>query len=175
VALLNDCKYGYDARESVLRLSLLRSPVRPDAESDQGAHQFTYSLLPHAGSWRQAQVDRRGYELNIPALAVEIAQGEKNPQPGLPATRSLVEVDSRSLIVETLKQAENGEGLILRTFDSHGCHAAAPFTFALDLDGVTETDLLEERPQAVALTRRRGFTARYTPYEIKTYRLDFAR
>lgn len=50
-ALLNDCKYGYDARENVLRLSLLRSPVRPDGQSDIGRHEFTYSLLPHGGDF----------------------------------------------------------------------------------------------------------------------------
>ncbi len=175
VALLNDCKYGYDARENLLRLSLLRSPVRPDGESDQGLHQFTYSLLPHAGGWRQAQVDRRAYELNIPALAAEIAQGEAHPQPGIPARQALLEADSRSLIVETLKQAETEEGLVLRTFDSHGCHARVPLIFALDLDGAAETDLLEEKPQAVELANRHSFVARYTPYEIKTHRLDFRR
>jgi alpha-mannosidase len=174
-ALLNDCKYGYDARENVLRLSLLRSPVRPDKESDQGAHEFTYSLLPHAGGWRQAHVDRRAYELNIPALAAKIVKDEANPQSSIPATQALLETDSRSLLVETLKQAETGEALVLRTFDSHGCHAKTPFSFAKNLSGVAETDLLEENPQAVGLTGRRSFVARYMPYEIKTHRLEFSR
>ena len=36
VALLNDCKYGYDVRGNVLRLSLLRAPTWPDPECDRG-------------------------------------------------------------------------------------------------------------------------------------------
>jgi alpha-mannosidase len=175
VALLNDCKYGYDARENVLRLSLLRSPVRPDEESDQGLHEFTYSLLPHAGGWRQAQVDRRAYELNIPALATEIKKGQKHPGPSIPATQALLDVDSNSLIVETLKQAEVGEEVVLRTFDSHGCHTKTPLSFAMNLNGVAETDLLESNPQAMELSGCHSFVARYTPYEIKTHRLDFTR
>jgi alpha-mannosidase len=175
VALMNDCKYGYDARENVLRLSLLRSPIRPDGNSDQGMHKFTYSLLPHAGNWRQAQVDRRAYELNVPALAAGIFRTEANPQPGLPATQALLKTDSRTLIVEALKQAETGDALILRTFDSHGCHAKTHLSFAKKLNAVAETDLLEEQPQAVALTGDCSFIAPYTPYEIKTYRLDFSR
>ena len=111
VALLNDCKYGYDARENVLRLSLIRSPIRPDATSDIGQHEFIYSLLPHAGSWREAQVARRAYELNIPTLAVPIEPATNEPSANLPATRSLLTIESRSLIVETLKQAEIGDGL----------------------------------------------------------------
>lgn len=173
VALLNDCKYGYDARENVLRLSLLRSPVRPDGESDQGEHELTYSLLPHAGTWRQAQIDRRAYEMNIPALAAEFEKYGETPQIQIPATQAFLETASHSLIVETLKQTETGGGLVLRTFDSHGCHARNHISFALNLKHAAETDLLEENPQAVELNGRHGFKARYTPYEIKTHHLDF--
>ena len=39
-ALLNDCKYGYDVRGSVIRLSLLRGPTWPDPEADTGDAPF---------------------------------------------------------------------------------------------------------------------------------------
>jgi alpha-mannosidase len=172
-ALLNDGRYGYDARENTLRLSLLRSPVRPDWGCDQGEHQLTYSLLPHAGNWRQAHVDRRGYELNAPALAVAIPSADERSEAGLPATQANLQADSRSLIVETLKQAETGDALVLRTFDSHGCHARSSLSFAGDLESAAETDLLEEHPQPVELTGARSFVSQYTPYEIKTHRLTF--
>src|SRR5581483_2875445 len=64
LSVLNDCKYGYDAKGNVLRLSLLRSPAWPDPHADEGHHEFTYSLYPHRGTWRQAETVRRGYELN---------------------------------------------------------------------------------------------------------------
>ncbi len=69
-SLLNDSKYGYDARDNVLRLSLLRSPTWPDPETDQGQHEFTYSLYPHGGTWREALTVQQGYELNYPLMAV---------------------------------------------------------------------------------------------------------
>ena len=172
VALLNDCKYGYDAKENVLRLSLLRSPVRPDGGSDIGEHEFTYSLLPHAGNWRQANVDRHAYELNIPALAAAI--GPVGDGGKLPVTNSLLDVDSSSLIVEALKQAEDGDGLILRTFDSHGNHGKALLSVNGQLDSAAETDLMEENPQDVPIAQSHSFIAEYTPYEIKTHRLSFS-
>ncbi|WP_420630158.1 alpha-mannosidase [Candidatus Leptofilum sp.] len=175
VALLNDCKYGYDARENVLRLSLIRSPIRPDATSDLGHHQFTYSLLPHAGGWRQAQADRRAYELNIPALAIPLELQASEQNANLPATCSLLNIESRSLIVEALKQSEDGDELILRTFDSHGSHAKTKLVFNADLDNVAETNLLEESPEAVENIDPHTFIASYTPYEIKTHRLNFFR
>ncbi|HEY4953632.1 MAG TPA: glycoside hydrolase family 38 C-terminal domain-containing protein, partial [Gemmatimonadaceae bacterium] len=63
-ALLNDSKYGYDAKGNVLRLSLLRSPTWPDPHADEGHHEFTYSILPHAGGWKDAGVVRQAYQLN---------------------------------------------------------------------------------------------------------------
>ena len=49
LSLLNDCKYGYDAKGNVLRLSLLRSPEWPDPHADEGQHEFTYSLYAVMG------------------------------------------------------------------------------------------------------------------------------
>src|SRR5207245_9256518 len=67
-SLLNDSKYGHDVHDNVVRLTLLKSGVFPDTHADEGLHRFTYSLLPHAGDWREAQSVRRAYELNVPLV-----------------------------------------------------------------------------------------------------------
>ena len=63
-SLINESKYGYDAKGNVLRISLLRSPTWPDPDADRGHHSFRYSLYAHAGGWKQALSVRRGYEFN---------------------------------------------------------------------------------------------------------------
>ena len=50
VSLLNDCKYGHDVKDNVMRLTLLKSGIEPDPNADHGHHEFIYSLLPHAGT-----------------------------------------------------------------------------------------------------------------------------
>jgi alpha-mannosidase len=52
VSLLNDCKYGHDAKGSTMRLSLLRASHNPDPVPDKGMHEMTYSLYPHTGTWQ---------------------------------------------------------------------------------------------------------------------------
>ncbi len=69
VSLLNDCKYGHDIKGHTMRLTLLKSGVAPDPAADQGAHVFTYALLPHAGDWRDSDTVRHAYLLNMPASA----------------------------------------------------------------------------------------------------------
>jgi alpha-mannosidase len=49
VALLNDCKYGHDVHDSVIRLTLLKSPMAPNKDADKGTHRLKYALFPHEG------------------------------------------------------------------------------------------------------------------------------
>ncbi len=70
VSLLNNSKYGYDIKDNVMRLSLLRSPKWPDPTTDMGTHSIEYSLYPHKGNWKDANTVRKGYEFNHPLIAV---------------------------------------------------------------------------------------------------------
>ena len=169
VALLNDCKYGYDARENRLRLSLLRSPVRPHPTSDLGRHEFTYSLLPHGGGWRQAHVDRRAYEFNIPVLTAALPA--KPTRRTVSATYSLLATDSNSVIVEAIKQAEDTGDLVIRAFDSLGCRGEVSFAVTPALKRVKQSNLIEEEEQAVVRSAAHAFTDVIQPYEIKTYKI----
>ena len=70
VALLNDCKYGYDVKDNLLRISLLRSGKQPDHMQDIGEHVFTYSLLPHGGDFVEGGVVPSAFELNNPGWKI---------------------------------------------------------------------------------------------------------
>jgi len=54
VSLLNDCRYGHDVRDGIIRLDALRSPVTPATNTDSGHQEVTYALCPHAAIGRQA-------------------------------------------------------------------------------------------------------------------------
>ncbi len=82
VSLLNDCKYGHDIQDNVMRLSLLRSPTMPDPEADQGEHRFAYSLLPHAGGWDEAHDRRRPTASTTRCSSLPAASGAPAVRPG---------------------------------------------------------------------------------------------
>ena len=115
-SLLNDCKYGYDAKGNVLRLSLLRSPEWPDPHADEGLHEFTYSMYAHPGTWREAETVRRGYELNYDLLAMETAK-----HPGaMKDEYSFLEVQAENVVMTAIKKAEDDGSLILRFYEWAG-------------------------------------------------------
>jgi alpha-mannosidase len=129
VSLLNDGKYSFDVRGSDLGMTILRSPIyafhfpaqpQPDRSytyMDQGIQHFTYRLLPHAGDWRTGEVPRRAAELNQPPL---VLASTFHPQGTLPPSSSFMSVEPANILLTVLKQAEDGDDLILRAYETAG-------------------------------------------------------
>ncbi len=147
ISLLNDCKYGYDAKPNQLRLTLLRSPNWPDPETDRGFHEFTYALYPHTSTWESAHTVHRGYELNTPLQLilnpVPIAPNPHSPLP-TPDTASFLNLSSQNLILMALKPAEDDpEHLILRCYECHGETTELSLQSDLGMSLGNTVDLLE--------------------------------
>ena len=169
-SLLNDSKYGYDARDNVLRLSLLRSPTWPDPETDQGQHEFTYSLYPHGGTWREAMTVRQGYELNYPLMAVTTGQ---HPGP-LPAEKSFFGTSEDNVVITAIKQAADGDGLIIRFYEWVGKKGDVVLQLPSSATAAWETNLMEVAQSPLALDASGKMLAVPTnPYEIKTVKVRF--
>jgi alpha-mannosidase len=105
VSLLNDCKYGHDIRDNVMRISLLRGTTMPDPQADLGEHRFAYSLLPHAGPWDESTI-AAAYALNDPLRIYRPLRPGSPTPPAAP--RSLVACDAPNVVIETVKRAEDG-------------------------------------------------------------------
>jgi alpha-mannosidase len=168
LSVLNDCKYGYDAKGNVLRLSLLRSPEWPDPHADEGRHEFTYSLYPHAGSWRDAQTVLRGYELNYPLLPVQVEkhQGQRKD------ASSFFAVSAANVVVTAVKKAEDDGALIVRFYEWDGEAKDISLTMPTVVESASETDLME-KPIHDLSVQGNGVSVGVKPYEIKTLRIRF--
>ncbi|HEX9369697.1 MAG TPA: glycoside hydrolase family 38 C-terminal domain-containing protein, partial [Roseiflexaceae bacterium] len=166
VALLNDGKYGHSLHHNILGLSLLKGAIFPDRQADRGLHRFTYSLLPHAGDWRAAGVVRRAYELNAPLRAVE----RSNVQTFERSNRSFLSTPTDHIVVETLKVADDGNGLIVRLYEAHNQRGPASLKFGRPVAAAVETDLLEREVGPVEVD---GDEVRFQvrPFEVKTLRV----
>jgi len=164
VALLNDCKHGYDIHGSVMRLSLLRGPTHPDPTADLGDHQFTYALMPHPGDFREAGVIEAAEDLSSPLLPAHgnLAAG---------ASRSLIEIDTRQVIVEAIKRAEDSDATIVRLYEAWGrpCHARLKTT--LPARQAHRCDLLERNLEEVEV-RDEQIEVDLGPFKILTLKLE---
>jgi alpha-mannosidase len=169
VSLLNDSRYGYDITPNTIRLSVLRSPDHPVAAMDEaGVHTVKYALCPHADSWQQAGIVRRGQEFNNPLIAVA-ATAHKGE---LPHSQAFLRVEPENVLVSAMKKAEDSDDIVLRCYESTGagCIAKVTLSDVLAINAVHATDLLE-KSQSELKSEATAFEAPIGAWAIESYML----
>ena len=173
VALLNDCKYGHDVHDNIMRLTLIKSATSPDANADRGEHIFTYSLLPHAGGWRDSDVVREAYDLNNPLLGYVGKQRYEKNAPAIPESFQFAQVDAGQVILETVKQAEDGDGLVVRFYEfQQNRNNRVKVAFGRPIRKAVECNLVEDELLPAEFEGKKLYFA-VKPYEIKTFKIWF--
>jgi alpha-mannosidase len=158
LSILNDGKYSFDVNIRDIGLTVLRSPIyahhipavpQPDSlysYIDQGIQRFSYTLLPHEGSWERAGTVQRALELNQKPVVLPAAFHAGK----LPQVDSYVNVDRDNVIVSVIKQAEDNADWVIRCYESAKMSTRAIIGLPL-LNRVIE--------------------AQFGPCEIKTFRI----
>lgn len=159
LTVINDAKYGYSVHGNDMRVSIARGAVYANHEPrmlvpgsdytwmDQGVQTFRMLLVPHSGTWQDASVVRAAEEFvtETPTLYQGIHPGTR------PGAASFLSVDAPDIVVEAVKQSEDGEDLIVRSYETAGRASHATLQFP---------------------SRNKSWTGDYHPYEIKTLRID---
>jgi alpha-mannosidase len=156
-SLLNDSKYSMDVDVKDIGLTILRSPayvnhmpsvLKPGglySFIDQGIQKFSYTMLAHSGSWESANTVKRAAELNQAPVALI---GTYHPEGTLPQADSFINAKPDNVMVTVLKQAEDGDDLIVRAYETTKTASQA----------------------AIALPKwNRVIEAHFEPCEIKTF------
>ena len=162
IGMANSSKYSFDAYQNVLTLTILRGAIYCDhyGERDefcefmeQGIHRFEYSIFPFE-SFSDCEI--KAEELNNkPTVILETFHKGK-----LSCEFSGIEVSEENIIPTSLKQSEDGDGIVLRCyetenkdtdvhisileaeFDAHFSHNEVK-TLLIKDNKVTETDFME--------------------------------
>jgi alpha-mannosidase len=167
---------------NVMLLSLMRSArllsyggLEQSTSSDTGLELgkrigFDYALLPHAGTWQDAGVYRAGLDFNNPLLSrpASIHAGKLPPRWGL------LKISARHVVLSALKPSRDGE-VAVRVYEAAGEPArGVRMHFAVPLASVRAANLMEDAGSDIAV-QGNAFSFDLRPYEIKTFRLRFAK
>ncbi|MBQ9760694.1 MAG: alpha-mannosidase [Clostridia bacterium] len=166
VSLLNDCKYGHDIHNGEITLTLLRSPTDPNPEADQGEHTFTYALYPHAGSFAESDTVQLAYMLNNPMTAIA-ATGEADT---IPTSYSAVSIDRDNVICETVKAAEDGDGTVIRFYETKNCRGKVKVTLGIPVEKAYLCDLMENELEEISVVDG-ALSLKVSPFEIVTLKV----
>jgi len=176
VAVLNDCKYGWDRpRSAILRLTLLHTPsvgrrFRHQASQDLGEHRLLYALAPHAGDWRRGDVVGQAARLNQPPRAFQT-----RPHPGpLGPVWSFLDVAGEGIAVQALKLAETGEEAVVRLQETAGQPARGTVGGGARLEAAREVDGGECALGAAAPVVAGRLAVVLSPWQPRAYALRLA-
>ncbi len=169
VSLLNDCKYGHDIRDNIMRITLLRSPTMPDPTADFGEHRFKYSLYPHEGSWNE-ETQREAYLLNDPIIVHKSKVERRMSEQVVSSLNSLISMSQPNVIIETVKRAEDGNGIIVRLYESQRKRGQVQVHAGFAVEAAWEANLLEENESALSVDND-SIQLNLRPYQIMTIRL----
>ena len=161
VALLNNCKYGHSVKDNVMHITLLKSGKNPGTECDMGHHEFTYALLPHAGSVAESDVIEESVKLNLPVRAAANMAGD---------AFSTFLSSSDHVYFDAIKKAEDGDELVLRVHECRGGQADVELTPGFAMASYQRCNLLEE-PQGEPVEAS-TIRLHLRPFEIATCKLS---
>lgn len=168
VSILNDCKYGCDVHHGVMGISLLKSGTYPNPDADKEKHEFVYSIYPHDGDWKKSNTVKEAYRLNNPMFALFVPAHSGN----LPARFSLVGCDAENVVIEAVKEAEDGNDFVIRLYECYNRRTHAVLKFASEVHEAAECDLMENKLGDLQ-TSGREIEFEIKPYEIKTFKVGF--
>ncbi len=165
VSVLNDCKYGFSVHENNIDITLMRAPICPDPTGDIGYNEFTYSLVPHTGTWQEAGISELAYALNNPPAVVYSAVGSHDGE-------RLISVKRKGVVLDAFKKAQNDDGYILRVFEAYSSRGKCEIDFCKAIESVTECNLMEKDSEALSHCEK-SFVFDIKPNEVKTFRIKF--
>jgi alpha-mannosidase len=167
VSLLNNSKYGYDTKDNVMRLSLLRSPKWPDPTQDMGKHTIDYALFPHKGDWKKANTAQKGWEYNEPLIAVKNYIHSGN----LPLSNSFLKLNEDNLVLTTVKKAEDSGAWVIQWYDAEGRETEATITLPAVPRKVFQSNFMEVDGKAIPFKGKtvRVKTKKHSVETIKVY------
>ena len=150
LAILNNTKNGFMAKQGIISVNLVRSTEYPAIESEFVS--YAYAFYPHDGGFDPIDLDDRAKEFNARALYGDMAL-------------EMPTVDNAQVEITAFKPAYNGDGYILRMFERSGKSALANLTLPTGYQMAYEVDLLEEK-MANAATM-----VEFKPFQIRSFKI----
>ncbi len=166
-AVINDCKYGVNTLGENINLTLLKAPMAPDKECDRGKHSFKYALYIWNGGFADSRLIKEAYEFNTEVVAVVGRSAETEMYE---SGRSFVTVDSKNIIVETVKMADDRSGdVILRLYQPIAARETAAIETDFEFKNAVLVNMIEEEKEPIICINGK-VELDFGPFEVKTVR-----
>ncbi len=182
LALINDAKYGFRIKGSVIDMAALRCVPYPGLaqlghdgnagvgkssdHSGLGHHEFRYALYPHRPDESLGEITKAARCFNNPPLSIDPEQRGTNSD-----EFSAFTIDTPSLEVTSFKPAENGTGYILRLSNVEPHAIRGTVQIGISFTFISETDLAENVSGPPIILPNAALTLKLSPFEVRTFHI----
>ena len=129
---------------------------------------FRYAIASHQGSWTNGNARDVGWGVGNPLVAVSVDGKQEGP---LPAAASFCQVDRANVFLLTLKQAEDGDGIVIRLIETEGQEVTTAVTLPqLTVKRAFRANLAEENREELACTPHQ-IVVPVSPFQTVTIRV----
>jgi hypothetical protein len=142
-------------------------------ESQGGDFCFRFSLVSHGQGWGHPEAARFGWGVCTDLAATVLPPGQAGVLDD--AAFSLCQVDAPNVMAFTLKQAEDGDGFIIRLMELSGVHTPVRLTFPtqVHVHEAHRADIVERNLERLRVTGRE-VAVDVPAYGIETVRVRMA-
>lgn len=156
ISYLTDSKYGWRLKDGLASLNLLRGTVYPDPKADKGMHEFSYAIYVGDKASVNEDTAKKAYLFNNPPMLMNCK-----------AADGFAKSSKSNVVIDTIKPAEDGNGIIIRAYEDSETATTASVEVAIDGYKAVETNMLEETIGDIDLSN-----LEFIPFEIKTIRIS---
>lgn len=156
ISIINNCKYGYRCKGSIIDIDLIRSPLRgPGTNVDQGKHTVKLAIYTHKGEL-SSDTYRHAYEINNEIITV---CGDGDDRCFAPFN-----CDNDSIILESLKISDDNSGAVLRLYNCSNESQECTVSFdGYEVAGIT--NILEDETTEI------DAVPQFRPFELKLVKI----
>lgn len=133
-----------------------------------GVQRFAYALIPFSGPLSAAAQLAHAFQAPLRAVVTQPGNGR------LPAQLSFIQLEPGDLVISAIKPADDGDGWIVRFWNTTDRPAMAQLTTGFDIARAEQVDLLEDRPQPLSLREHRTVEVLVRGKQIVSLRLRIA-
>lgn len=189
VSIINDCKYGFATLGNLMKLSLLRSPKKPDAHADMGDHEINYAIYPHIGSLSMDTVNKSIAFNKVAANSLDLDKHFIKIEP-----KYKCDEHNFNMKISCIKRAEDDDidsdysilksdetkskSIVVRVYDPLGGEVTGTLSVSKDfkIADIVPIDNLEmpiETTEKIEIIDETSFDITLRAFEIKLFRIFF--
>ena len=129
-----------------------------------GKYTFSYSLIPHAGSWQKAKIWQEAHNFETPLRVIQTGMHRGK----LPQELSFIQVKPENLVISGIKRAEDNNKLVVRLYNSSGEHLEGRLSSFFPLVKAQVLKLDEQFVKELPVNNQSRISFKVKPWQIVT-------